>query len=104
MSIVLTVTPEVLKKKSSEISAEIKKVDTMMKNINETILATKKYWQGDASDMHQKHYNKFKDDISKVIKQLEEHPVDLLKMANLYDKAEDTNIKLANKLPSNVIK
>lgn len=103
MAIILKVTPEVLKKKSNEISSEIKKVDTMLKSINDTVLGTKKYWEGDASNMHQKHYNKFKNDISKVIKKLEEHPKDLLKMAELYEEAENDNIALSTKLPSDVL-
>ena len=103
MSIVLKVKPEVLKSKSNEISQNINKIERQLDNIGKVIIGTKKYWEGDASNMHQKHYKTFQDDIPMVIKRLKEHPTDLLKMANIYDETEKTNQSLATKLPSDVI-
>ncbi|MBR1691923.1 MAG: WXG100 family type VII secretion target [Lachnospiraceae bacterium] len=104
MAIVLKVKPDVLIAKSGEISKSIGTIEKELKDIGEVITKTKKYWEGDASNMHQKHYQAFKDDIPKVIKRLKEHPTDLLKMANLYNEAEKANKALAKQLPVDVIK
>lgn len=104
MSIVLKVKPEVLKAKAGEISSAIAQIEKELGDIGQTIEGTKKYWEGDASNMHQKHYKTFKDDIPKVVKRLKEHPTDLLKMARLYDDTEIQNQALAKMLPIDVIK
>lgn len=103
MAIVLKVKPEVLKSKADSISSSIGTIEKELNEIGRTILGTKKYWEGDASDMHQKYYKKIEEDIPTVIKRLKEHPKDLLSMAEIYDAAESSNQQLANKLPENVI-
>lgn len=103
MAIVLKVKPEVLKKRANDITSSINSIEKELAEIGTVVKGTKKYWEGDASNIHQKHYKTFEDDIPKVIKRLKEHPVDLLKMANLYDKTESENKQLALKLPADVI-
>ena len=103
MAITLKVKPEVMKSKANEISSSIKSIDKELKEITRVVLGTKKYWEGDASNQHQKNYVTIKDDIPKIIKRLEEHPTDLLKMAGLYEEAEKQNQLLSNKLPVDVI-
>ena len=103
MAIILKVKLEVLKKRATEIKTSISSLEKELAEIGTVVKGTKKYWEGDASNTHQKHYKTFEEDIPKIIKRLKEHPVDLLKMANLYDKTEDENKQLALKLPADII-
>lgn len=48
-SLVLKVTPEELKKKSGEISKEIKEIESDFNKIGQPVRGTKKYWEGEAS-------------------------------------------------------
>lgn len=103
MSITLQVKPDELKNKANSISESIKTVEKELKDIGNVILATKKYWVGDASDNHQKNYKAINEDIPTVLNRLKEHPKDLLEMAGIYEATEDENEKLAKMLPNNVI-
>lgn len=103
MAIVLKVTPEALRKKADSISTSISNIETELNEIGNVILGTRKYWEGDASDAHQKCYKAFQEDIPTVVKRLKEHPKDLLCMAEIYDSTESANQQLANRLPGNII-
>ncbi|MCR4691227.1 MAG: WXG100 family type VII secretion target [Lachnospiraceae bacterium] len=103
MAITLKVKPEVMKSKAGEISTSIKSIEKELNEITRVVLGTKKYWEGDASNQHQKNYTVIKEDIPKILKLLEEHPTDLLKMAGLYEEAEKQNQLLSKQLPIDVI-
>ena len=98
MAIQLKVTPDELKNKAVSIKTSITDIERELDDITATILGTKKYWQGDASDMHQQNFNKFKADIPSVIKELKGHPDELLKMADIYVETEKANDELAKAL------
>ena len=103
MGITLKVKPQELKNKANSISSSISSVEKELNNIGNVILGTKKYWEGDASDQHQKYYSTIQEDIPNVLNRLKEHPKELLVMADIYDDAEETNEQLANTLPVNII-
>lgn len=103
MSIVLKVTPEILKKKADSITKSISTIEKELKEIGTVVLGTKKYWEGDASNTHQKFYKAIEEDVPTVAKRLKEHPKDLLAMADIYDTTEKENQQMANKLPGNII-
>lgn len=103
MGITLKVKPQELKSKASTISSSISRVEKELNSIGNVILGTKKYWEGDASDQHQKYYSTIQEDIPNVLKRLKEHPKELLAMADIYDDAEETNEELANALPVDII-
>lgn len=103
MGITLKVKPQELKNKANSISSSISSVEKELNNIGNVILGTKKYWEGDASDQHQKYYSTIQEDIPNVLKRLKEHPKELLAMADIYDDAEETNEELANALPVDII-
>lgn len=102
-SITLKVKPAELKKKSSEITQKINSIEKDINQIDKLITGTKKYWQGDASDKHIQTYVKMKDDLSKIIKRLREHPTDLEKMAGVYEEVESTVSQLSTALPTDVV-
>ena len=103
MGITLKVKPQELKSKANSISSSISSVEKELNNIGNVILGKKKYWEGDASNQHQKYYSTIQEDIPNVLNRLKEHPKELLVMADIYDDAEETNEQLANTLPVNII-
>lgn len=103
MEITLKVKPEVLKNKANSITSSIETIEKDFKEIEEVIQGTKKYWEGDASDTHQKQFSTINKEVPEIIKRLKEHPKDLLQMAGLYEAAENANQQLANALPGNVL-
>ena len=102
-SINLKVSPEELKKKSGEITKEINAIEKDFEKIDQYVTGTKKFWEGDASDVHIKGYNKMKDDFKTIIKRLKEHPKDLETMAGVYEEAENTIKTIATALPTDVL-
>ena len=102
-SIVLKVKPDELKKKSTEISNKISSIETDFGKIEQLVLGTRQYWEGDASTQHIKNYNKIKDDIKKIVKRLKEHPTDLEEMAGIYEQTEMAAKQLASMLPTDVL-
>ncbi|MDE6434730.1 MAG: WXG100 family type VII secretion target [Lachnospiraceae bacterium] len=102
-SINLKVTPDQLKKKSGEIKKEIKAIENDFTKVDEYVTGTKKYWEGEASDVHIKGYNKMKDDFKTIIKRLKEHPKDLETMAGVYEDTENSIKTAISGLPTDVI-
>lgn len=99
----LKVSPETLKAKSTKISTEISALESEMQGLKSIIDASMGYWEGDASNKHQNFFKEVAPDMNKVLNRLKEHPTELLKMAELYDKAEADIITKVVMLSSNVI-
>jgi WXG100 family type VII secretion target len=103
MQIKLKVDPATLKAKAQEVQGQI---NTFEKNWNQMagiIQKTKGYWVGEASNLHQKHYEEYKEDVEKILKMLKEHPVDLMKMAGVYEEHEAKAVALTQSLSGDVI-
>ncbi|MDO4555687.1 MAG: WXG100 family type VII secretion target, partial [Lachnospiraceae bacterium] len=60
-------------------------------------------WSGDASTAYKKKFNDLQDDISRMIKMVNEHVTDLNEMAKEYETAEAANIATSNALSGDVI-
>lgn len=99
----LKVAPNTLKSKANEITTEITAVERQWTQLQETVTRSKSYWEGDASNVHQKYITTIKSDVATLIKRLKEHPKDLLKMAQLYDEVEEKAKQLSSALPKDVI-
>ena len=85
----LKVEPSNLKDKATSVQKSIQEVKTLFAQIENVVNSTKSIWVGEAGDMHRKTYEASKDKINEMIRRLEEHPVDLMKMAGVYDTAEN---------------
>lgn len=99
----LKVSPDVMRNQAQAIKGEIQKIEAEWKRIEETIARSKYYWQGEASNIHQKSYHKIKTEVQEVTRRLKEHPADLFEMAGVYIKAENEAVQSANALPEDVI-
>lgn len=97
------VTPEELERKSSEFSTTIQSISRRLNQIEEIAEKTRGYWQGEAGDKDRSGYASYKDDITFIVKRLQEHPIDLLKMAGIYKQAERTAMEKESKLKTDQI-
>lgn len=103
MGIKLRVTPEVLKSMASDIEKELSDIQNQFQAIDTEVSRTRSYWEGDASDSHKKQYDSLKTEIDECLKDLKNHPVNLLKMAGLYEETEDQAEQESQKLSADVI-
>ncbi len=99
----LRVSTDVLKSKADEIKGQIQAIETNWKQLCSIVERSAGYWEGEAGDYHRKMLKDNEEDVQKIIRRLNEHPVDLLKMAGIYEKAEVAAKALANTLSDHVI-
>jgi WXG100 family type VII secretion target len=102
-SIQLKVDVDALVEKSSEISDVVGKIKTSYESLKSIAEASSGYWEGDAANAFRKYVKSIDKDMQSVLKRLGEHPTDLLKMADVYEKTESAIIEQADTLPENVI-
>jgi len=72
-------------------------------NLNTSISRTKTYWIGEAGDAHRKAYEDQKADIDEILRRLEEHPRDLVSIAQTYTDTELEIEEYISSLPSDLI-
>ncbi|MBO5303962.1 MAG: WXG100 family type VII secretion target [Lachnospiraceae bacterium] len=101
--ILLKVSLDKMKSKSTELKNQISNIETNWKNLANVVRKSKSYWQGEASDLHRKYLEECEDEMKEILKRLKEHPSDLLIMMGIYDEAEKKAQQLANTLPDDVI-
>lgn len=101
--ITLKVSPRELKAKAEEIQNQIKGFQSSWEQASYVIQNTKGYWIGDAGNAHQKQFEQYKEDVERIIRRLQEHPEDLLKMADLYEQAEEQAVIKSEKLSGDII-
>nr|WP_288827933.1 WXG100 family type VII secretion target [uncultured Clostridium sp.] len=102
-SVTFKVTPEVLNSKANEVSSLIKKVRMEFEHLNTSINRTKAYWIGEAGDAHRKVYEDQKPGIDEILRRLEEHPRDLVSIAQTYTDTELEIKEYISSLPSDLI-
>lgn len=103
MAIVLKVTPEELNKAAGEIETQIKDIENQFAGVDTEISRTRSYWEGEASDSHKAQYDALKDEINEAVNRLKNHPVNLLRMAGIYQETETNVTEAAESLPQDVI-
>lgn len=99
----LKVSLDKMESKANEISGQITEIENEWKKLSSIIKKTKKYWKGDASELHQTYRDECETEMTELLKRLKEHPKDLLVMVGVYEKAEQEAVQLAQALPDDVI-
>lgn len=100
--IILEVTPSALRNQSKAVRETVGKIEKDFDKIRKIVENTS-YWEGLASDKHKEIFSANEEDIQLILKRLSEHPVDLEKMAGVYEATEEFNEELANALLTDVI-
>lgn len=99
----LKVSPDILKSKAQEITAQANNISKSWQEMCNVISHSKSYWEGDASDYHRKAFDENKDDVDQILRRLREHPKDLMQMAGIYTQAESEAEQIASSLPDDII-
>lgn len=103
MAFTMKVEAQTMKAGAARISESVRELEKQWKKFADTVERSKSYWTGEASREHQEYYLEVKDDVEKIIRMLKEHPNDLLKMAGIYEEAENAVINLEKALPDDAI-
>ena len=101
--LMLKVTPEELQTTSDAVKTQMGAIERNWRGLCEIVDASGAYWEGDAGDCGRRLLANIREDVQTIIKRLNEHPTDLLKMAGIYKDTESKAADMANTLPDNVI-
>lgn len=99
----LKVSTTQLRTKSEEVARLAKELQKCMDEMHQKITATNTYWIGDAGDMHRRMYEEQSEEIDEMLRRINEHPVDLISMADVYDGVEKEVTQIAQSLDGDVI-
>ncbi|HCT91640.1 MAG TPA: hypothetical protein DF613_09735 [Lachnospiraceae bacterium] len=99
----LRVDPGELKAKAREVQGQIHHFESSFRRLSQIIQGTKGYWDGTASQTHQRQFADIQADMDGTIKKLKKHPENLLDMAKVYEAAEETSYREALALAEDVI-
>ena len=93
----------ILSSKAETVSKSIRGMKDCFEQLGTIIGRTSYYWIGEAGDLHRKIYQEQKPQIEEMMRRLEEHPADLITIAQTYETAERTVASAAEALPGDVI-
>ncbi len=99
----IKVKTEELVAKASEVTGYIQKTKELFENVLDLVERSNYYWVGAAGDHHRKLFSEEKPNIEEILKRLSEHPDDLLKIADVYDKTEKSTVAANQAISSNLI-
>ncbi len=102
-SLALGVTPESLKSKSTEVSADIDDMNTEIQILISEVQETSQYWLGDAGSAERSKMEENIDALNTLITRLRTYPSRLLTMAGIYETAEDDNIATASATKTDIV-
>ena len=100
---VLKTDTEVLYKNVTQLNDSIQDIRKRYADIAGLMANMPKYWLGEVSDNHMAEVQSLIEDVEPIVRMLEQKPIQLYKMAGLYNTVEDANKGLAAALDSNVI-
>ena len=93
----------VLNSQAETVSKSIRSMKECFERLETIVNRTSYYWIGEAGDLHRKIYQEQRPQIEEMMKRLEEHPSDLISIAQTYEMAERTVESIAEALPGDVI-
>lgn len=103
MDFSLRVTPEVLEQRADDFWKVIGRIDNHFKRIDSISQKTQGYWKGEAGEEDRRSFSAMKDEVNAILRRLDEHPSDLLKMAGIYRSAERAAAAESTQLKTNQI-
>lgn len=98
----IKVSPDIMLRQADAIKNNVNTIRQNLDNIKNRVTASKNYWEGEASNLHLKSYEKMEEQGEEIIHRLGEHPNDLLRMAGIYSDNESKAAESANSLPNDI--
>ncbi|MBP3593862.1 MAG: WXG100 family type VII secretion target [Lachnospiraceae bacterium] len=99
----ISVKPEELVVKASELQRKVSSIREKFSTMTSLVEKTESYWLGEAGSFYREMYQDAIKEQESVLKRLEEHPKDLLEIAQRYSDKELHLEQLANELPGDVL-
>ncbi len=99
----LKVSTEVLLSRSEDIERHLSALLEDINELNASIESTASYWIGDGGEKRRNAYERKKIELEQCLLRAKEYPEDLLKMAGIYTKAEQTVTETSQSLANNII-
>ncbi len=99
----LKVTPEELTTKAQEVKNKIATMQAQFNELERLMTKTGAYWIGEAGDYHRKMYTDLAENEETVFARLNEHPVDLVTIAQQYTSTELTIESIVEELPGDIL-
>lgn len=100
---ILRVTPEQLISTASEFSSQGSTIQNLTSEMVSMVGNLASAWEGEAATTYINKFNGLEDDISLMIRMVQEHATDLQEMAQTYQQAEAQNVEDFGTLSSDVI-
>lgn len=99
----IRVDPGELEAKAREVQGQIAGFETRFRRLAQIVQGTKGYWDGAASNAHQRQFADIREDMESTVKKLKKHPENLLQMAKIYAVTEETSYRQVLALAEDVI-
>ncbi len=97
----LGVNTDELRAQAQQVEATVESVQAQLVTALR-ILAQTSYWRGEAANLHHDDMASRSEEIQAMIQRLKTYPVDIRRMAGLYDEAEQENLGMSNQLTSDI--
>ncbi len=101
-SLALDVTTEQVRAQSSKIEGTVQQIESLIKAMQTSVEGTSGYWKGEAADMHRNELANSADELQAVLQRIANYPIDIQKMAGIYEGADETNVGIVTQLQSDV--
>ena len=89
--------------KADQVSGAISNMENTFGELQRVVAGTTSYWIGEAADHHRQMFHNKKDEITKILSRLKEHPEDLKLMATGYNDTERGLVAANQQLRSDYI-
>ena len=99
----LLVTPEKLVETANRFQGIFQNASNTVAGMMNTVKSLSGKWEGEASTAYLNQFNKLDTDMTKLKRMIQEHVDDLIKIADVYRKAEEANASAASGLPFDAI-
>ena len=99
----ISVTPEVLIEKGTELQNVVKSLETQFEEVKNIVNSSRSYWVGEGGDELRKQYVDMYAEVLDVLKRWEEYPIELQRMAGVYRERDSVAIERAQGLPGDVL-
>lgn len=101
-SLVLDVTTEQVRAQSSRIESTVRQIDGLIEAMQASVEGTSGYWKGEAADLHRNELANSADELQAILQRIANYPIDIQKMAGIYEGADETSVGIVTQLQSDV--
>ncbi|MBR3600442.1 MAG: WXG100 family type VII secretion target [Lachnospiraceae bacterium] len=99
----IKVSNETLINAANTIAAELKAISQSYSIIKNTVVSSQSYWQGLASQEHQSKLEEIETGYTSVMGELSKEPGNLMRIAGVYQQAEESVESMSKALPTEVL-